>query len=359
MIYYLIFIALLLTSFFELYYKESRRVEITIFYYVAVVFLIFFAGFREVGFDYANYHDIFDTVNFSNYSENTIEVGFASLVEFIHFINLPFSFFLFLVALLSIGLKGAFIKKYSPYYFFSLLIYFTVNFLLSDMGQIRHGLAMSIVLLSFYDIFNKNKKGFFIKVFIAYLFHSSAIIVLPAYFIANIKKVTIWHIVIPLLFLIPFLFIDIKSELVQLAIYLPSQIQSKVAYYTTSEEFGEQLGFNMTMVLRIMIIGGMLYYYKEGEQKIKYYRQIFLLYIYGTILFMLFNSIAEMAIRFSNYFKILEFIILPMLVTLGKSLTEKHVIITFIVLYAAWSIYKMIFDPITSIQYLPYKNVLF
>jgi len=359
MIYFLIFLLLVGFSFFELYYKDDKNVEILIIYSFFGLFLIFFAGFRQIGFDYDNYHLIFDTVNLSNYVENTIEFGFAFLIQLFHLFSLPFNVFLFFIAILSIGIKLDFIARFSPYYFLSLILYFTVNFLLSDMGQIRHGLAMAIVLLSFRDIFNKNKKGFFLKVFIAYLFHSSAIIVFPAYFIANIKKITIWHVLVPIALALPFVFIDIKGLLTQIVLYAPAQIQSKVAYYTTSDEFGEKLGFNLTSVFRLIIIAGMFIYYKEGSKTTKYYREIFLLYIYGTILFFLFNSIAEMALRFSNYFKLLEFIILPILVSSCKTLFEKHLIFIIIVLYSGWSIYKMMFDQYTSIEYLPYKNVLF
>jgi len=358
MIYYLIFLLLTCFSFFEVYYKEERHVEILIFFSVTTTALVLFSGFRLIGFDYDNYHLIFDTVNLSNYTENTIEIGFAFFIEIFHFLNLPFNFFLFFIALVSVGIKALFIKDFSPYYFLSLLVYYTVNFLLSDMGQIRHGLAMSIVILSFYDIFNKNKNGFFTKVFIAYLFHSSAIIVFPAYFIANIKKITIWHLIVPVAAFLPLLFIDIKGVFVPLAAYLPAQIQSKIAYYTTSEEFGQQLGFGLTMVFRLIIIAVMYFCYDDGIKQIKFYKQFFLLYIYGTLLFMAFNSIAEMALRFSNYFKILEFIILPMLVTLGRTLIEKHIIIAIIILYTGWSLYKLLFDLYTSIEYLPYRNLL-
>jgi hypothetical protein len=357
MIYYFIFLLLIGLSFYEFYYKEERYVEVLIFFFLASAALIIFSGFRLIGFDYDNYHFIFDTVNLSNYEENTIEIGFAFAIQVFHFLNLPFNLFLFFIALISVGIKSIFIKDFSPYYFVSLIVYFTVNFLLSDMGQIRHGLAMSIALLSFYDIFNKNKRGFVIKIIIAYLFHSSAIIVFPAYFIANIKKITIWHLVIPVVALLPLLFIDIKGVFIPLAAYLPAQIQSKIAYYTTSEEFGQQLGFSLTMVLRLVIIAIMYFYYEEGNKQIKFYKHFFLLYIYGTILFMAFNSIAEMAVRFSNYFKILEFIILPMLVTLGRTLLEKHIIITIIILYSGWSLYKLLFDQYTSIEYLPYRNL--
>lgn len=358
MIYFIIFFVLIAFAFFEYYYKDERRVEITIIFWSSIAFLILFGGFRMVGFDYDNYQRLFDEVDFLNYKENTIEVGFAAIISLFRYLYIPFNFYLFFIALVSVSLKARFINDFSPYCITSLLVYYTVNFLLSDMGQMRHGLAMSIILMAFYDIFKTNKKGFFSKVFVAYLFHSSAIIVFPAYFIANLKKVTLWHLLIPMLFALPFMFIDIRAILLVLALFSPENIQSKIAYYTTSEEFGAQLGFNLTTLFRFVILITMYVYYDKGIRFVKYYKQFFLLYLYGTLLFMVFNSVAEMALRFSNYFKILEFVILPMFISLSRSIFEKHLIIAIIIAYAIWSIYKMLFDQYTSVEYLPYRNLI-
>lgn len=355
-----LFIYLFLVFFIILEINTELKIKVRTEYYLFFILinsiLVLVAGFRSVGFDYGNYVDIYHTVRLSNFVENGIEIGFASLITIFNSIGSPFFIFTFFIALISVLLKTSFFNKYSEYPFLSLLIYFSITYLISDMGQIRNGLAFAIVLWAFSDLFENKNKLFFLKTFIAFLIHSSAIIVFPVYFLLKTKKLRPVFMSCTLVLLFYFVFFDIKSSLVFLSKNLSfSQLESRVALYVLTEDESAPLGLNLSLFLRLLIFGIMIIYYHSGVNRFKYYDKLLRLYFYGICLYMIFNSVNEFAFRFSNYFKILECVILPMFVALGKTRWDKNLIVFFIILYCSYSIFKILFDPIFGPVYLPYK----
>ena len=362
MIYLFIFSLIFIFIFFEvnLNYKKKFKAEYYIFFFFIVFLLIVTAGIRTVGFDYENYSEIYNIVRISNYFENGIEYGFAFIISVFNIIDLPFFSFTIFVALISISLKSFFFNKYSPYPFISLLIYFSITFLISDMGQMRNGLALAIALWAFDDLFEERKKLFFFKIFCAFLIHSSAIIVFPAYFLLKKKNFKPLNMAIVLMFLFYFVFNDVKDIILFVAEKVNfSQLQSRVALYVLGGDDIAPLGLNLSLFLRIFVFLIMLYFYDIGKERYKNYEYLLRLYFYGICLYMIFNSVNEFAFRFSNYFKILECIILPMFVSFGKTRLIKNGIAFFIIIFSCYSIYKVLFDPAFGPEYLPYKNVLF
>lgn len=360
MIYLLIFSFLIFFIFLEI--NIDLKIKLKSEYYLLFIFiniiLVFVAGFRSVGFDYENYLDIYNTVRLSNSIENGIEIGFAYLITAFNSIGFPFFIFTFFIALISISLKSSFFNKYSEYPFLSLLIYFSITYLISDMGQMRNGLAFALALWAFSDLFENKNKLFFLKIFLAFLIHSSAIILFPVYFLLKIKRLKPFIMAFIIILLFYFVFFDIKSILLFLSEKLSfSQLESRVALYVLADDGSAPLGLNLSLFLRLLIITVMIIYYDSGINRFKYYDKFIRLYFYGICLYMIFNSVNEFAFRFSNYFKILECVILPMFVSMGKTRWDKNFIAFLIILYCSYSIFKILFDPIFGTVYLPYKNV--
>jgi len=361
MIYLFIFLFLNFFLFLEINidFKNKLKSEYYLLFIFINIILIIVAGARTVGFDYENYLDIYNTVRLSNYIENGIEIGFAYLISIFNYVGFPFFVFTCFIALISISLKSSFFNEYSAYPFLSLLIYFSITYLISDMGQMRNGLALAIALWAFSDLLENKNKLFFLKIFIAFLFHSSAIIVFPVYFLLKINRLKPMIMVFIIMILFYFVFFDIKSIIVFLSEKLSfSQLESRVALYVLTEDESAPLGLNLSLFLRLLIFTVLILYYNSGINQFKYYDKFIRLYFYGICLYMIFNSVNEFAFRFSNYFKILECVILPMFVAMGKTRWDKNLITFLIILYCSYSIFKILFDPIFGTVYLPYKNIL-
>lgn len=356
----LIFLLIWICAIWEVNFKRPESsLDFSGIYILLVCLLIIFAGIRRVGFDFDNYLNLYEHVRLNNFAEYTIEPGFAALISLSNYIYSSFGVFVFLIAFASICLKSVFFFNNSPYVFVSLLLYFSITFLISDMGQIRNGLAIAIALSAFQDGFEKNHLAYFGKTVLAILCHSSAIIILPAYWLIRTKYVDIRSMLLYLGLSCVFLIIDIRSMLFLLAENLPIfQIQAKIAFYATSEEFGEPLGLNISLLLRLFILLIMVVYRNRACEVNSYFPYIIKLYAFGVCLYMIFNSIAEFSIRFSNYFKVLECIILPIFIVAGKGRTEKNLITFLVGLYATYSIYKILADAELGSAYLPYETIL-
>ena len=361
MIYLVLFFFFSFLSLIELNVEDrAAKINLAAAFSVSTLFLIIMAGTRTIGFDYTNYAYLYEVLNIHNYLENTVEVGYALITELAKRAGLSFNQFLLLIAFFGVGLKMLFLFRWSSNWFLSLTYYFAIGFTVNEMGQIRHGLAIGIVLLAFADLFRENYRGFFFKTFIAFLFHASALIVFPVYFLVRKKNIPP---LILLLSLIPFLtlvFIDLKTFIQLIIDYLPlTQVQAKLSYYVLSEEYGNHLGFNLSLCLRLIFLLVVYRYHSLGKSRYYYYDTLWKLYYFGVVLYMVFNSIGDIAIRSSLYFKTLECLIIPMIVSLGKGRLEKNILWVIMILYSFWSLYKIVFDPAFSESYLPYKSILF
>lgn len=359
MIYILFLLGLIALSFLNVNIKFSMGMLAA--YCFATIALILFAGLRVGGYDFDNYTSIFKSLRFDRNNDALLdsltEPGFSLIVKLFNLLNIPFAAFVALVAFFAVALKSKFFLAYSKYPFFSLVIYFSVAFLIKDMGQIRHGLAMGIVLISFAYLFKRKVKMFLLFILLAFLFHASAIIVLPAYWIAKIKIRPLGYAIITLI-LFPLLFVDIRPVfLALLGLTSIPQIQSKATFYLYSEEFGSQLGLNISVILRLATFGLMLLFNEQGRKIYYYYDDLVKLYFYGIVLYILFNSVSDFAIRSSDYFRLLDCIILPFFVFLGKTRVEKNVLFPVLLLYSLLSLYKLFSSDDFYENYMPYKTI--
>lgn len=361
MIYLIIFISLALLCFAEINSWGFNEKQLSIIYWIFTIFLILLAGTRfHIGFDYLVYKEIFETVDFDNYLLKTVEIGFASLNYFVRTLGFNFNTLLFIVAFTSIILKASFFKQYSGYIFLGLLNYYTIGLLMNDMGQMRFGLAIGFSLLAFKDVFQNHYKASILKILFAFLFHSSAIVILPVILIIQANLMDRRFMIPILLFSLTFIFIDLRGVIYNFLKYIPMhQLRAKMLFYIYSDEFGAGLGFNISLLLRVLIFS-VLYYFTLGAQsENNYHYKLLQLYFYGLLLYIVFNSISEFATRSSAYFKTLDSLILPYFVSLGKTKFEKNILAFLIVAYTFWSFYKIIYSSEFGGAYNPYNSFLF
>lgn len=357
-IYVYILIALYFLSLIEFFlHSQIERWNLIIMFFVGI-FIVLFAGLREIGYDYSRYNEFYSFLSFNNRSEYLVEFGFTALIVFFRFLGAPFFLFLSLVALFCVSSSFNFFKKLSPLPLLSIFIFFPITFMISDMGQIRNGIALAFVMWAYVDLFQNKEKLFFSKALIACLFHNSAIIVIPIYLIIKyFKKPSTLLLSVLFIILISFMFIDIRDYLIRYIQYFPSTFQDKIIFYTHSDLYGEKLGFNISLISRIIILVILYLFRDTGEEKFPFYTMLLKFYFAGVVIYILFNSIAEFAIRFSNYFKMLEYLILPMFIIMTKNKVIKIFIYIFIFLYVGWSLYKLLIDPELSSAFLPYKCI--
>lgn len=174
-----------------LFLKNSK---IKKWYYIIICLSIFLlAAYRDanVGNDTIQYLRFFDLVNQSSLNEiikgKYFEIGYIYINYIIKIINDSQLLFLFITSGFIYYGIFRFIYKNSKNIFLSLLLFVLLLYFFESMSAIRQYLSISILLLSFDSIKNKKNVKFLISVFLAFLFHKSAIICILLYPLYNLK----------------------------------------------------------------------------------------------------------------------------------------------------------------------------
>ncbi|MCM1051846.1 MAG: EpsG family protein [Paenibacillus sp.] len=357
MIYWLIFALLAMLSVLSL--LRMRRATVRRLYIALGAMLVIFSGLRGdfVGYDYDQYEMLFN--NPHRLATHLFEPIYQLLFRiFIPLGNLHY--LLCFIAIPAITVKLWFFRRYSFYPFLSLMIYYVTLFLIADMGQIRYGLGMAVTLVYFHLLVTHRRLRLLVPVLLlALLCHYSTIIVWPTLLFYRHRFS------LPAMALLmgcgaAFYFININSIILLVADFVPAgHIQTKmVAYALDTKGFGHELGVNFSLVMRLAILMG-LYHAVRRSPGSDPWHIFFNLYLYGVVLYMVFNANSEFAIRTSGYFKILEVVILPLFVRLTRDHGWRLVLMGLIIVYSAYSLWKIVVDPQVCDPFIPYSNILF
>lgn len=156
---------------------------------MSLLILILFIGMRyDVGTDYAGYQEIYEKSKNYSFTECGVEFGYYYLNKWI---DILLGHFWGVTIVHAIVVLSLFYFLFSKFYFypFALLL-----FLLDiDCGYVmtvntmRQAMAIAIVFASIRYIKEKKLLIYSILIFIAFLFHLSAIFVWPLYFVGKIK----------------------------------------------------------------------------------------------------------------------------------------------------------------------------
>ena len=96
----------------------------------------------------------------------------------------PYPIYLFLLfAILGVSFKLIAIKQLTELWFLSLILYLSNFFILHEMTQIRAGVASAFLLLCVKPIYDRDLKRFLLFAVLGFLFHYSAIVILPLWFL--------------------------------------------------------------------------------------------------------------------------------------------------------------------------------
>lgn len=158
---------------------------------LAFFFLWIFSSLRyKFGNDYDSYENIFKIIEKSNIADynfiSSYEIGFVLLNRI--FSGVGFNMMLSLISLFSCITYFYFIKKYvkKNLRWIALSIYMLNPFLfLIHLSAIRQGIAICIFIWSLKFIERKKFTKYAIMIGIALLFHKSAFLLLPLYFLNN------------------------------------------------------------------------------------------------------------------------------------------------------------------------------
>lgn len=193
--------------FFKKIHKK-RNGEISTFCILLILSIwTFIYAYRgiEVGTDTSGYIGFYQllkqsTQSYVEYLEIAAEPLFESIKYFCcKVLNMNWVFFAFTIAVLTYFPVIYTVKKEGKRNFcFSLLLYIFLMFYYSGFNAMRQAVAVSITFLSYYSFFKKKKYvKYFFCMFIAFNFHSTAVIAIPFHLISKLelKSKRLWAII--------------------------------------------------------------------------------------------------------------------------------------------------------------------
>lgn len=135
----------------------------------------------SVGMDTSMYVRAFQYMKPFEYSAGRMECGYVFISSVLRTLtDFPFAIVI-VTGIITMLLYYIFIKKYSKWYFLSIICFIFLGFFDSSMNVVRQSIALAIITISYGYIVQGEKIKFIITVIIASCFHSSAILFLGAY----------------------------------------------------------------------------------------------------------------------------------------------------------------------------------
>ena len=183
--YFIVLLSVTLIVFFENKYLSRKAIILPLMILISLSSL----KSNTVGTDSRTYTLAYD-FKYNPYNHGfdpNVEYGYQLLDAFV--LNFSYNYFwLFLLtSILVIPLYMVTIKKLSINYYYSVFIYITFGIYTFFFNGLRQGIAMSICFFCLPYLVEKRWILYFVFVVIASMFHISALVMLPMYYLVNSK----------------------------------------------------------------------------------------------------------------------------------------------------------------------------
>jgi hypothetical protein len=343
-IYYCILIWLMLGGLLE---QISIDVDRYLLYGFTLVLFIVLAGLKyNVGTDIAQYNSLYEHSSaYSNIARTGVEPGYYVLMKLFRLFGLGFVFFWFMICLANLSAKFYIFKKYTPYLFPALLIYFVGLFFERDFDGIRQGIGIGICYLSIPFILKRRFWPFFILVLLATSIHVSSIIFVAAYWLPNMKFSNKFIIIV---LVIQVLMVSLHLSVTQglLGLFPDSFVKDRLETYlnssTADEKYSGQVGLSIGILFRIMVLICFILFRKRIQIEEKLYAFLKYGFFVGIFFSLLFNDVDILSHRLPYGFREMQIFIIPYFLTISKNLFFRFSIIIALFLYSVLLLYRIL-----------------
>ena len=323
---------------------------------ISFLIIFFFLALRyNFGNDYTGYLRDFIELNslskidYFNIAYFHYEPGWLLLCRI--FGKLGFFVMTSFLASLTCVVYYQFIKKYVPfrYYWLAIFLYiFTPSFLLIQASAMRQQFAVVIFIFSINYIHEKKPLKYFLCILIAYSFHSSALILLPFYFIGYLNK----RISKAGMGIILSIFISLFLLMSIIGRYVNDLITSYFQRYETyqaSGSVGTGLGIIYFSVFLFLVL--LFEKYQTREMSI-----IFKIAIVSFI-FIPLSLYIQLIARMIMYFGMATIIAYPVLAKNMNKSAYRTIFVSYIILITLYSFFNFFYSPLWRGSFGTYHSI--
>lgn len=169
-----------------------------LFFLVIVGIIVAVAGLRDNIGDTGMYKELYRNVIKGNVPEGSYEAGFVFFLTILTKISIDPQFMIFVTSFITQGLNLWTLRSYASLFELQVYMYITSGYFLTLMNGVRQGLAASVMFANTKFILDNNFKMYLFMTLLISTVHSSALIMIPVYFIVKneawskrIKKIII------------------------------------------------------------------------------------------------------------------------------------------------------------------------
>lgn len=320
--------------------KDDYYTKYVVFLTFAILFLGLVTGFRSfnVGTD-LNYTYIPGFYKILNGSTNEYsERGFVLFIQLLQIFSDNARILVLSTSLIfSFCLCRIAVKKSANLYV-CLLASLLSTFYFTSLNNVRQSLAIIILIEGFNYIVDKKLFKYLICVFLAFLFHKSALIMIPMYFVINSEFIKKHYLT---LLIISIIILPILSKIF---IYLISF--TKYAYYFNSDFNNGESNLLNIIINALWLFISFLLLNNEKET----YKESYALLVIQTFAFLfsylsLFIKVSELMSRIANYFIFNQILLIPYLFNREEEKSGKGVIaLIYTISYGFYMIYFIVIN---------------
>lgn len=282
------YICLLLFCLATIYlYKNSKNKYRDLWLWLTIIVYSIVIGCRyDVGIDYKAYKFWFE------YDMNDIEMTMETdwLKSFLKFLGLGYPSFFITMAAVQIGFFLSSFKTRPQIIVWGIFFFFTTLQFFISMNVVRQVASWCIFLYSIQYIQNKRFIQYILCIFGAMLFHKSAIVLLPLYFVpTNITlNRNILFLVYLLLFTVGTVLQDrITSIMSTVALFIGyDQYSESLQQLMENVNFGSESSMGIMKYVWLILNSMAIYYYPILRERFRKqgFSIIFILYLLGILL---------------------------------------------------------------------------
>lgn len=302
----------------------TSRPRLSLYHYAALLIIAFIVGFRyDVGTDWEGYKLIYKYISYGlqpysvgyNMPTFAVEWGYFLINKAIANIGGNSEIMFSIVALIS----WYFVFKSSPLIILPLVLYFLFvdEIFFWSMNGTRQFVALGIFLYSIQFIINRNLLKYILVLGLAALFHLTALILIPLYFVPfqKLYNQKYWFVAFIIsLFLADFQFfvLGIENVFITIANYIPI-LSIYLGFFERGQYVAQELNVGLGYYFKLLIFFFILFFSKDVVKKYPQTKIYFVLFFIGSIIFNLFYMYQPIA-RVNVYFSIMRCYVLAIIV---------------------------------------------
>lgn len=347
-------------------YVNIDKIVKTLLLFGCFVVSSIFLGTRVVGPDYHTYKSYYDIIPgfpelLSTFKFNMVLSRFEPLfliqIGIFKTFQLPFSIFHFLFTASFVALFFLRIGKYTPYVFTATFIYIAFAYL-SGWSALRQFMATSIFFYALQYLVEGKKMKYIFYIFIACLFHVSALVLLPIAFYGNRRVNNI--VVIFSLLLVSFL--NLSNILEKTAHVLLTILPIFNAEKISLSLAGRTSFINTIVIFWFVILFFMMYFKNILRNRYLNFELFYNIFWISLFVYIFASSFGSFN-RVLMYFKILYPIVIPMCVFVFKETSGRILVFCGVALISYVLFVRTInemdgFQIFDNDKFIPYKTFL-